>query len=104
MVSSFRYLGQVILAAYDDWMAVVRNLSRARSVWNRMTINLIREGAEPRLSGFFFKAVAQAVLLFGSETWVVAPRMGRLLGGVQYQVARQLTERLPRQKSDRKWE
>ena len=29
----------------------------------------------------FFKAVVQAVLLFGSETWVVTPRMGKALGG-----------------------
>ena len=46
-----------------------------------MTRVLIREGAEPRVSGFFLKAVIQLVLLFGLETWVVTPRMGRVLGG-----------------------
>ena len=30
MVNSFRYLGRVILAARNNWMAVVKNLSRAR--------------------------------------------------------------------------
>ena len=34
------------------------------------------------MSGFFFKAVVQAVLLFGSETWVVTPHIGKALGGV----------------------
>ena len=43
-------------------------------------------------------------MLFGSETWVVTPRMGRVLGGFQDQVARRLTGRLPRQKTDGKWE
>ena len=38
---------------------------------------LSRDGADPRVYGFFFKAVVQAVLLFSSETWVVTPRMGR---------------------------
>ena len=55
-----------------------------------MTIVIIRERAEPRVSGFFFKSVVQAVLLLVSETWVVTPRMGRFQGGFQYQVARRL--------------
>ena len=45
------------------------------------------EGAEPRVSRFFFKSIIQSVLLFGAETWVVTPRMGLLLGGFQDQVA-----------------
>ena len=55
-----------------------------------MTRILSREGAEPRVSGFFFKAVVQAMLLFGLETWVVIPRTGWALGEFQYQVARRL--------------
>ena len=43
---------------------------------------LIREGARPRVSGFFFKSIVQAVLLFGAYTWVVTPHMGWVLGGV----------------------
>ena len=65
MVTLFQYLGQVISAADDDWPALVRNFSRAREVWNRMAIVLSREGAEPRLSRFFFKAVVKAVFLLG---------------------------------------
>ena len=55
------------------------------------------------MSGFFFKAVAQAVLLFGSETCVTTPRIGKALGGFQDQVARRMTGRLPQRKPDRKW-
>ena len=65
MVNSFRYLGQVISATDNDWTAVVNNLSRARAVWGRMTRILSREGAALQVSGFFFKSVVQAVLLFG---------------------------------------
>ena len=67
-----------------------------RAVWNRMTRILSREGAEPLVSGFFFKAVVQAVFLFGSETWVVTPRMGRSMRGFQDQVMQQMTERCAR--------
>ena len=55
---------------------------------------LSREGATPRVSGLFFKAVIQVVLLLGAETWVVTPRMGTALGVFQTQVMRWLTGQL----------
>ena len=33
------------------------------------------------VSGFFLKSVAQSVLIFGAETCMVTPRMGRVLVG-----------------------
>ena len=65
MVTSFRLLGWVILAADEDWPVVARNLSWPRAVWKEMTRILSRDGAEPQVSGFFFKAVVQTVLLLG---------------------------------------
>ena len=38
---------------------------------------MIREGAYTKVSGHFYKAVAQAVLLFRADTWVLTPRMER---------------------------
>ena len=46
-----------------------------------MLLILSSEGAAPWVSGFFFKALVQVVLLFGEETWFVTPRMGKSLGG-----------------------
>ena len=79
---SFRDLGQVILAADDNCVAVVKNLSREREVWRKMTCILSKEGAAPWVSGFIFKAMVQAVLLFRSEIWVVIFCMDKALGGV----------------------
>ena len=73
MVTSFKYLGRVISAADDDCPVVVRNLAQAQVLWQRLMKILSREGAAPRVSGFFFKAMVQLVLLFGAETWVVTP-------------------------------
>ena len=42
MVTSFIYLGRVISTADDDWLAVVRNLAKVRTVWRRMTRILSR--------------------------------------------------------------
>ena len=83
MVPSFKYLGRVILAADYDWTEVIQNLTKAQSVWRRMLKILSREGERTQVSGFFFKAIFQPVLLFGAETWVVNPCMGRALGRFQ---------------------
>ena len=90
-------------AADNNWAAVAKNLYRARDVWRRMLRILNREGAAPRVSGLFLKAVVQAVLLLVLETWVVASRIGKALGRVQAQVVRQLTGRLPGRTPDGKW-
>ena len=103
MVSSSKYLGRAISVADDDCPAVIHNLVKACAVWRRMTKILSREGARPPVSGFFFKAAVQSVLLFGADTWVVAPCMGRVLGGFQYQVDRRLTRKLPHWRSDVRW-
>ena len=66
MVTSFKYLGRMILATDDNWPTVTRNLDQANTVWRRISHILGREGSTPWVYGFFFKAVLQAVLLFGA--------------------------------------
>ena len=51
----------------------------------------------------FFNAVVQAVLLFGSETWVLTSRMDWALGSLHHRVAQRLTGRQPRQRGKRRW-
>ena len=68
---------------YDDWPEVVRKLTSMKKVWSRMLCILSRKGAVPWALGKTFKAVIQAVLIFGVEILVVTPRMGKALGGVR---------------------
>ena len=103
VVPSFKYLGIVLSASNDDWPLVVRNLTKAWAFWRIMPRILSREGSRPLVSGFFFKAIVQLVLLFGAETWVVTPCMVRILGGFQDQVEQRLTGRLPRRRLDVRW-
>ena len=91
------------MAADDEWPAVVKNLSYPKKIWRRMSRILSREGAAPQVSGLFFKAVVQAVLLFRLETWVVNPCMVKALGGFQTQVVERLMGRLPQRTPDGKW-
>ena len=67
-VSAFKYLGRVLTAGNDNWLAVVGNLGKARRSWERLYRVLGREGSDPKVLRTFYTAVAQAVLLFGAET------------------------------------
>ena len=82
---------------------MVGNLSKTRKSWGRLSRISSREGADPKVSGNIFKAVTQAVLLFGAETWVLTPRMERGLDSFQHRVARWLTSRQPRRRRDGSW-
>ena len=93
MVTSLEYLVQVFTAFADDCTAVVGNLWKARNIWNQPTRILGREGSIPRVLMISFKAVAQVVLLFGLEKWVMTPCMGWVLGGFQQRVSRWITGR-----------
>ena len=62
------------------------------------------EGADPKVSGNFYKAVDQAVLLFGAGMWVLTQRMEKYLESFQSRFARRLTGRQPRRKKDGSWD
>ena len=74
-VPTFRYLGRPLDQMDDDCPAMRRNIMRARSVWGRLETLLRREGADPKVSESFYRAVVQAILLYGSETWVLLASM-----------------------------
>ena len=69
--STFIYLGRVLTVGDDDWLAVVGSLEKARKRWGQLYRILSREGADPKVSGKFYKTVVQAVLMFEAETWVL---------------------------------
>ena len=48
LVNSFKYIGRVLLEAYSNWTAVVRNLWRVQKKWERLKNVLSREGSDAR--------------------------------------------------------
>ena len=74
-VSELRYLGRVLTAGDNDWLAVVVNLGKVQKSWGCLYQDTVWEGADPKVLGGFYKAVAQAVLLFGAETWILTQMM-----------------------------
>ena len=73
----------------------MENIWKARSIWERFSRILGQEGSYPRTYGTFYKAVVQEILLFGLETWVMKPRIGRTLGGFQHRVAHSMSGMQP---------
>ena len=83
-VSLFRYLGRTLLSTEEDWSVVEWNLQRARGKWGQLTKILGREVEYKRTAGRLFVAMVQVMLLFGSETWVLTPRMEEALEGFHH--------------------
>ena len=54
---------------------------------------LSREGADARTLGYIYLAVVQSVMIYGSETWVMTPRIGRVLGRSHHRGAIRLAGR-----------
>ena len=102
-MATFKYLGRVMTAGDDNWQAVAGNLVKAGKSWGRLSRILSREGADKRVSGHFFKAVVQAVLLFGAETWVLTPRIERALESFMHGAARRITGKQPRREGGGQW-
>ena len=71
---------------------------------NSNVLECLREGAHPRISGLFFNTVVHAVLLLGSEMWVLNNRMDWALGSFQHRVAQRITRRRPRWQRGGRWE
>jgi len=56
---------------------------------------LVREGATPRISGMFYKAVAHAVLLHGCESWVLTDKVWKVLESFHNRAAQRIVRKMP---------
>jgi hypothetical protein len=89
------YLGSKLSSTDEDALEVHKNVVKARQRWDQASRALLHEKATPGTTAFFYKAVAQTVLLFGSEAWVVTPIMMNTLESFHQQVARRISGRSP---------
>ena len=68
----FKYLGRLLVQDDDDIQAIRAQLRKTRGTWAHVGQVLRVENAPPRIAAKFYKALVQAVLLHGSETWVLS--------------------------------
>jgi hypothetical protein len=87
-LETFKYLGRLLAYDNNDSQAMQSNFKKARKSWARVSCLLRAENASPKVSGVFYKATVQAVLLFGSEMWKLSPLNLKSLEGFHIRAAR----------------
>ena len=100
-MATFRYLGIPLDQTDDDEPAVRLNIMNTRAVWGAL---LQRDGAEPRVLAIFYRAVVQAIILYGLETWVLSAEMERKVEGIHTEFLWQITGKRVRRLRDGEWE
>jgi hypothetical protein len=103
-VTEFKYLGRILDAEDNDQKAIKYNLTKAKQQWGRLTKVLASTKGKPRTMAKFYMAIVQAVLLFGSETWVLTKEMEKRLDAFHHRCARHLTHRHIQQNADGTWD
>ena len=102
-VGEFKYLGRVISHDDSDLLACVRNIQRARQKWGDLCKLLRRENASTILSARFYMVIVSAVLLYGSETWVITKRIEDLLTSFHNGCARSIAKTYIRKTGEDSW-
>jgi Reverse transcriptase (RNA-dependent DNA polymerase) len=70
-VDGFCYLGRELVCDGTDWPAASKNLCKARGRWATVLRVLCREHANPKIAGYFYKAVVQSILLYAWQQCTV---------------------------------
>jgi hypothetical protein len=71
-VEVYKYLRRVMAQDNDDLQAIRMQLWKACSTWAWVGQVLRSKNAMPFVAAQFYQAIIQAILLYGSETWVIS--------------------------------
>ena len=80
-VDYFKYWGRVLHFSDEEWPEVFQNWS-AIKICKWLGKFLRREGADLTISAKFYRTLVKAVLLFGTETWVLTLAMLKKIEGI----------------------
>jgi hypothetical protein len=92
-VEVFKYLGRLLAQDDNDIQAIRAQQRKARATWARVGQVLRGKNASPRVAAKFYKAVVQAVLLYGSKTWVLSSTALARLEGFHICAASRMAKR-----------
>jgi hypothetical protein len=104
-VEVFKYLGRMMTQDDNGVQAIWHQLRKAQGTWARVGQVLRSENATPRVAAKFYKAVVQAVLLYGSETWNLTKAVLAQLEGFHVQAAYCMAQvHWPKRVVGKRWE
>ena len=96
MVMSFHYLVRIFTEMDDDWPEVIGNLQKWRRICSCLSKILGKVSAYVQTSGCLYLDIVHTILVFVSDTWVVNPRIRRVLGGVYHCTKQKIMGKQPR--------
>jgi hypothetical protein len=73
-VEFYKYLGWMMAQDDNNTQAVRAQLRKARATWAWVGKVLRGENTPPTVAAKFYLAIVQAILLYGSKTWVISPQ------------------------------
>ena len=103
-VEDYLYLGHILWWNDSDDAAITAHLSKARSTWGCMSPILRADIANPKVMAWFYLAVVQAILLYGSKSWVISHGTLRRLETFHARCARHMAHQHIRRRPDGTWE
>ena len=77
---------------------------RSRLFWGRLGTLIQLEGAYPKVMESFYRAVVQAIILYGSETWVILASMEKKIEGTHTEFLKIITVKRSKRLGDGTWE
>ncbi len=103
-VEVYKYLGQMMARDNDDTQAVCAQLQKAHATWAWVRKVLWGEYTPPTVATKFYLAIVQAILLYGSKTWVFFPHAMAQLEGFHIRAAWCMAQKhKPWQGSRKEW-
>ena len=102
--TAFTYLGITINYNNSHWEALYSNPWKAQRGWGVETKVLVKTGAPIKSRAMMYKAVVQAVLLYGRIIWVMTDAMIMVIEGFHHRISRSNTGRTERKGDFGEWE
>ena len=79
-VQEFKYLGRPVTDTDDDLKAVLHNLTKAMRSWGNIHRLLSQDKKrDVKIVTSIYRSIVLSQLLYGSETWVVSPKLIKIL-------------------------
>jgi hypothetical protein len=92
-VEVYKYLGRMMAQDNNDTQALRAQLWKACATWARVGQVLWNENASPFFAAWIYQAVVQAILLYGSEAWVISQTAMARLEGFHIQATYRMAKR-----------
>ncbi len=100
----FKYLGRLLAQDNDDIQAIRAQLRKACATWARVGQVLCKQNVSPHIADTFYKAVVQAILLYGRKIWVLSRTALAHLEGFHIHTAYQMAKiHKPKREPGRTW-